>query len=250
MGFFTAYFDAAGHPADQPFVVVSGYVSNYMQWKLFNTMWEKAHSLAGTDLPFHMSDFNASRGSNKNKIRKDYRNLSDAQAYDFLLKLTSIQQMHMLFAVSAVVKISDYMEVNTVLDLRRVVPPYALGARLCIARLNEWQTKYIGGAPIETIFEDGDFERGKFIDLMRVEGLPAPIFKDKKDFPGLQAADHIAWELNTQVKTELSAGKNLPPQRDPYQRLLAIPHTAVTATQADLIKLCETKDIMPRIVKP
>jgi hypothetical protein len=249
MAFFTACFDAAGHPADQPFVVVAGYISNYMQWKSFDQMWEKTHSIAGVNLPFHMADFNASRGSAKNKIRQDYSKLSDIEHADFIIRLTAIQQMHMLFAVSAVVNISDYMTVNTVLDLRNIVPPYALAARLCIAKLNEWRSKYIGGAPIETIFEAGDFERGKFIDLMRVEGLPAPIFEGKKDFPGLQAADHLAWELNAQLKAEMN-GAPRNQQRYPFQLQLAVPHTAVTATQADLIRLCELKDIMPRLVKP
>ena len=32
---YTAYFDASGHPSDQPFVVVSGYVANIHQWKYF-----------------------------------------------------------------------------------------------------------------------------------------------------------------------------------------------------------------------
>lgn len=40
---FNAFFDASGHPSDQPFVVVSGYVANVHQWQFFNRMWEEIH---------------------------------------------------------------------------------------------------------------------------------------------------------------------------------------------------------------
>jgi len=49
----TAYFDASGHPSDQPFVVVSGYVANHLQWQYFNKAWELVHANAGISSPFH-----------------------------------------------------------------------------------------------------------------------------------------------------------------------------------------------------
>jgi len=43
----TAYFDASGAPADQPFVVVSGLVANYLQWKVFEDAWAAIHQRFG-----------------------------------------------------------------------------------------------------------------------------------------------------------------------------------------------------------
>lgn len=251
MGFFTAFFDASGHPADQPFVIVSGYVANYTQWRMFNDTWEEEHKKAGVDLPFHMSDFMAARRAAQNNgtaKRMDYLRLNDFDASSFILHLANFQQAYMALAVTCIVEMSEYAEINTVLDLRTVVPPYALAARVCTERIERWRDQHGISEPIECIFEDGDFERGKFIDLMRVEGMPAPIFKEKKDFPGLQAADYLAWEMKTLVTARKKGKQGILPAY--LQRLTAIPRVSLKPTKHDLISLCEAKGIMPRIVKP
>ena len=71
--------------------------------------------------------------------------------------------------------------------------------------------------------------------------MPAPIFKDKKDFPGLQAADHMAWEVsNLMKKRRNNPGVKV---RDSFARLLAIPHLHIEATLESLLELCEKKGI-------
>jgi hypothetical protein len=251
MAFFTAHFDASGHPADQPFVIVSGYVANYTQWRMFNAIWETEHTEMKCDIPFHMTDFRAARRAAQKggtAKRQDYLRLTDTEASSFVLHLANWQQAYMALGVTCIVEMSEYSDVNTVLDLRRVVPPYALAARVCTARVDRWRHEHGITEPVECIFEDGDFERGKFIELMRVEGQPAPIFKDKKEFPGLQAADYLAWEMNNQAKAQRSGNNAI--QSVLLQRLMAIPHVYLKPTKHELIALCEAKGIMPRIVKP
>jgi len=97
---------------------------------------------------------------------------------------------------------------------------------------------------IETIFEDGDFERGKFIDLMRVEGMEAPTFKQKDDYAGLQLADLIAWEQSRNLKTELATGNAHP--RLSFWRVLAVPHIHLEVTADALIHICEKKGVKPK----
>jgi hypothetical protein len=251
MGFFTAYFDASGHPADQPFVIVSGYVANYTQWRMFNAMWEEEHTKIGVDIPFHMTDFMAARRAAQKggtAKRADYLRLNDVEASNLVLHLANWQQAYMALGVTCIVEMSEYTEINTVLSLRTIVPPYALAARVCTARVDRWRHEHGIAEPVECIFEDGDFERGKFIDLMRVEGMPAPIFKDKKEFPGLQAADYLAWEMKYQATSQKDGKQAI--QRLPLQRLMSIPHVYLKPTKHELISLCEAKGIMPRIVKP
>jgi hypothetical protein len=251
MGMFTAYFDASGHPADQPFVIVAGYVANYTQWRMFNAIWELEHKEFNCDLPFHMADFMAARRAAKKggtAKRADYLNLTENEASTFILRLANYQQAYMALAVTCIVEMKEYSEIETVLDLRTIVPPYALAARVCTDRIDKWRREHSIGQPVECIFEDGDFERGKFIDLMRVEGMPAPIFKDKNEFPGLQAADYLAWEMNSQVKVDKDGTKGV--VRILLNRLMAIPHMYIKPTKHELIKLCETKNIMPRIIRP
>jgi len=49
-------------------------------------------------------------------------------------------------------------------------------------------------------FEKGDLDYGKFMNLMRLEGLPDPIFRDRKQLVALQSADLFAWEHNFELR--------------------------------------------------
>jgi len=235
---YTGYFDASGHPSDQPFVVVAGYVANIHQWKFFNRMWENIHKEFDIDLPFHATDFYART--------KQYKDLPEGnetgKPHDFITTLASAQQIYTLLHVSCVVDMGVYNNIADVFQIQTMVPAFALGARVCVALVQKWQKDFGLEYPIECVFEDGDFGRGKFIDLMRVERMPAPIFKDKDGFPGLQAADHIAWESGNYMKRERSAGGPVA-RTHPFSQQLAIPHYHLQATLENLLDLCERKGI-------
>jgi len=59
-----------------------------------------------------------------------------------------------------------YNNVSSLLDLREVVPPYALAAHMCIEKLHQWEQLFAIGESAESIFEAGDFEQGKFTKLL------------------------------------------------------------------------------------
>ena len=67
MAMFTAYFDASGDAISQPFVVVSGYIASYIQWKFVEDTWRQLHTKFGLNLPFHAVEFMAAR-SNLGKL--------------------------------------------------------------------------------------------------------------------------------------------------------------------------------------
>src|SRR6266568_8924901 len=76
MALFSAYFDASGNAIEQPFVVVSGYIANFQQWKLLEDCWKNTHAKYGVSLPFHAADL-AAAISNPNykgqhNARQDY----------------------------------------------------------------------------------------------------------------------------------------------------------------------------------
>jgi hypothetical protein len=235
---YTAYFDASGHPSDQPFVVVAGYIANINQWKLFNRMWENVHKEFDIELPFHASDFYARA--------KQYEHLpkgnDEGTSHDFITMLASAQQIYMLLHVSCIVDMGVYRNIADVFQMETMVPAFALGARTCVSLVENWQKDFGIEFPIECIFEDGDFGRGKFMDLMRVERMPSPVFKDKADFAGLQAADHIAWEAGSHLKREQAARAPVP-RTHPFTQQLAIPHLHVQATLENLLEICERKGI-------
>src|SRR5438477_2270500 len=132
MAMFTGYFDASGTPND-PFVVVSGYIANFLQWRMLENMWEAIHNEHDVLMPFHMTDFMAAtaapeRYAKQSNARADYVAIAQdmKKAADFFKNLCIAQQSVVNCGVSCIVKMSIYNEVSSLLDLRKVIPPYAL----------------------------------------------------------------------------------------------------------------------------
>jgi len=255
MALFTAYFDASGEGQEnQPLVIVSGFVANFQQWGMFQSLWERAHREAGAELPFHMVDFMAACNNphyaQQKNARADYVRLAGnpQEAKKFLHHLALSEVTALSCGISCMVPMKLYNEVNSVLYLRELLPPYALGARMCIEKLHQWEEKFEIEEPTEYIFESGDFEQGKFTSLMIDEGQNVPIYKSKNDFVGLQAADHYAWEQSYFIKKR-QRDPNFVARDDLGLLIYGIPKLHVEPSLEKLIKLCEIKGIKQRGVK-
>ncbi len=233
---FASYFDASGHSEDAncPFVVVAGYVANLNQWKAFEMHWNHVLTEHRITQPFHMAHFMA-----RHKLTSEFHawDGDDAEAEVLLKELTTLETLFPVAQLSCLVNLTEYREIARLYDIKDTLPPFALGARACIAHLYEkWLDLYqIPANYLECVFEDGDFGKGKFIDVMRGDGMPAPIFKDKKDFAALQAADHLAWEHNNYIKRN---DNNLR-----FTTLGLVPNIAVQFPKANLARLCELRGI-------
>jgi len=237
MVMFTACFDGSGQRSDK-FMVVSGYVANFQQWKMLETCWKDLHSEYGVDLPFHMADFSAACGdpdryAKQKKFRADYVRLArdTKSAMEFLHKLAIIQVAAMHCGISCIIPMEIYNDVSTLLPLDEVVPPYALGARMCIERLRQWKEMFAICEPVEYVFEYGDFGQAKFTELMEVEGEQTPIYKHKDEFIGLQAADYYSWQQFLVLKKHLADSAYIP--RDEVSMLIwGIPKPSVITSKA------------------
>jgi len=227
-------------------------LANYGQWLNYDKEWKNIHDYFGMDQPFHMADFVAAttqpKYKSQSKARADYVEIAKDQARAdlFLRSLSQCEVTNTLCGFSAIVEMSIYETVSSLLDLRKVVPPYALGARMCLEKLRQWKEYFSIHDEIECIFESGDLEQGRLIDLMVEEKENPPIFKKAIAFPGLQGADHYAWEQNNALKkynrlqSEFQA-------REIFSFLIsAIPKRHTKPDTAFLINLCERKGIDPR----
>lgn len=249
---FTAYFDASGNAVDQPFVVVSGYIANYVQWKFLENAWLDVHKKYGLSQPFHAADFMAAKTNLDNykkqrNARADYVAIASApdQADRFLMNLAQLLATVTHCAVTAIVPMAVYNNVSSLLDLREVVPPYALGARFCIELVRQWQKLFDIHYPVECVFEAGDFEQGKFTRLMVDEGEPPPVYKDKKGFVGFQAADYYAWERVAMRKQMARLAPADPAPSLSFQFLGTTPMLHLETTTTNLINVCHLKGINP-----
>jgi hypothetical protein len=54
---FALYLDDGGHPSDQPYLVVAGYVAAESQWLAFEPKWRGALARFHLGTDFHMTDF-------------------------------------------------------------------------------------------------------------------------------------------------------------------------------------------------
>ncbi|MCU1256911.1 MAG: hypothetical protein JWM83_3210 [Candidatus Angelobacter sp.] len=253
MAMFTAYFDASGNAEqNNSFIVVSGYIANVLQWRMLENMWTSIHSEFGMRPPFHMSEFMAATGApdryaKQKNARADYvaiaKDMDKAQR--FFRNICIAQQTIANCGISCIVDLKIYNDISSLLDLRRVVPPYAIAARMCYAQVHQWEQEFGIQEPVEIIFEKGDLEQDKLTELVVDEGGEPPIYRDKKDYAGLQAADHYAWEQFYYLKKE-KTGAHLP-ARESFKFLLNfIPCKHVEVTREGLIRLCERKNIDPR----
>jgi hypothetical protein len=250
MAFFTAHFDASGSDLSHPVVVVSGFIAHHVQWRHLEDLWVKYHRDYGVNLPFHMADFDSALNNPKYETqtnhRQDYVELAKdkRRAVEFLLKLSMAEVTLMSCAVTAIVPmIAVYNEIDSVIKLSEIVPPYALGARMCIELVRKWEQTFDLKVPVECIFEKGDFGQGNFSNLMVDEGMDLPIYKDKVALLGLQAADHYAWERAYFSKRV--EDKNMP-TRPTYDMVITIPNLHRQVTRELLLDVCHMKHIDPR----
>lgn len=248
---FTGYFDAAGTP-EQPFIVVCGYLANLYQWQWFEKMWTQVHNRFGVNLPFHTSEFisattNPARYAAQTNAREDYVEIAkDPAKATMFLRLLCIAQLNVVnCALSCTINMNIYDGVSSLLDLRKIIPPYALAARSCLAMVHDWETRFDIQEPVECIFEEGDFEQGKFTELVTSEGGQVPIYKAKDKFAGLQAADHFGWKQFHFLKKEVK-GTHLPAREEFKILLNAIPKMTIQVSTEGLINLCQAKGIDPR----
>ena len=103
MAMFTAYFDASGDALRQPYVVVSGYIANYLQWRYFEDIWTQTHDAHGVKIPFHMAEFMSALGNPKYALqasaRADYVNIAkDPQRANSFLRQLCLTQGRSLVA--------------------------------------------------------------------------------------------------------------------------------------------------------
>lgn len=108
-----------------------------------------------------------------------------------------------------------------------------------------WEQLFAVQEPLECVFEKGDLEQEKLTNLVRSEGGDHPIFRSKQDRPGLQAADHDAWEQFYYMRKSRT-GAHIPARESFKFRLNFVPCIHRDVTSESLIHLCHAKGIAPR----
>jgi hypothetical protein len=175
------YLDASGHPDDQPYLVVAGFVASEQQWEAFEPEWKDALNKHGLGSTFHMVDFEAAKPANRGEI---------------LERLTEIINNHTLAHFSCFLSLDDYRKVNAVYAMEEVVgTPYAIAARGMSTFVNTWKKASLQeGDRLVTFVERGTKHQGDMDEAFRRDALAPPI-PVPKSHPRVQPGDLLAWEI-------------------------------------------------------
>ena len=183
MSEFSLYLDDSGHPDDQPFVAVAGFMATEQDWIAFEPVWNSALAQHGLGDEFHMTDFMKLKMDKKKRGR-------------ILQDLTDIINKYTVANFAVVVDMKIFRQVNQVFALQESMgAPYALAGRMIARQVHEWQTAH-GNAEDKVLFfcEDGTKHKGDLEEVFRRDRISLPHFIPKA-VPSVQAADLLAWEV-------------------------------------------------------
>ncbi len=230
---FSLYLDDSGHPKDQPFVVVAGFVATEKQWIDFEPHWESVLKRFGLESPFHMTDFMSEKRS---RLRED----------QILSALRHVIREHTVAAFASGVSIEGYRNVNSVFTLEEVLgAPYALVCREIMKQLRQWQKDLCKPDDHLLLFvEEGTLHYGDLEQIAKRDRLPTP-HKVPKSMAPIQPADMLGWEYFNYLrigKPDL-IGKNL------FGLLKGRPTTGTVFLEKDLIETCRRAKLMTREYK-
>jgi hypothetical protein len=223
LGMFTTYFDASGSPDDvrTAAVVVAGFVATAEQWIEFDRNWNDALSRFHVSA-LHMKDYAHSR--------RDYADWEKDQGkrQEFLAALINIVCTRMRHSFVSAVMLDGYRRLNQKYYLEECVKPYSIAGNTCIAKVKRWaDTQGIPQDQIAYFFEDGDADKGDFMQHAKRSHGFTPLFLPKTRSVAFQAADLLAYEhllANTKIYKSGSGTVSFRELRYPLKALDKIPN--------------------------
>jgi hypothetical protein len=229
------YLDDGGHPDDQPFLVVAGYVATESQWLAFEPKWRDTLTRFKLGTEFHMTDFM--------RQRRRYTALKFDQ---ILGTLAAVIKAHTLRPFVCAIDIAAYKRVNDELALEECHgAPYALTARSLARDLRLWQSQNFQAKDrLLSFVEEGTKHYGDLEQVFKRDRLPIPT-KVPKSMPQVQPADVLAWEAFNWLRagSSLQMEKNLDRLTRPIRKKQ---NFGGILYEADLRRICADTDVYLR----
>lgn len=227
---FSVYLDDSGHPDDQPFVIVAGYVSSESQWLAFQPEWSHTLNRFHLTEPFHMTDF----------MQERYTSTKRDQ---ILSGLAGVTKRRTLWPFVSAVDMEAWHRVNMEFALDECIgSPYAIAARNITKQLHEWQSEYLLADDHLLLFvEEGTKHYGDLEQVFKRDRLPIPN-RVPKTMAQVQPSDILAWEAFNYLKHGRMS-KNLKRLTRKYRKQKEV---GGIFFERDLRELCAKTDVIPR----
>jgi hypothetical protein len=231
---YAAYCDSSGHPDNQPYVNVAGFVASEEGWLDFEPAWKDALKRNKLETVFHMVDF-------------EFAHRRDPKRGKILDELTTIITEHVSGAFSIIVDMKAYRRVNDVYTLEEAVgTPYAIAARAVARGMNVWRKNELTTEDHLLVFmEEGTKHKGDMEEAFRRDKLPLPQTVPKSH-PSMQPGDMLAWEVFHHLKYH-DDRRSL---RKLVQNTMPYPEMEGTFLEHNLIETCKNANALLRSSVP
>ncbi|HUB17685.1 MAG TPA: DUF3800 domain-containing protein [Acidobacteriaceae bacterium] len=222
-----AYWDDSGTHAGSPVAIASCYIANALQWREFVRNWDEARSEEGFDV-FHMADFMARPEHGV----KPYCEWSREKKRHVFFRLASIIKTRIRQGYAFGVPVDAYERCAPDRFKSEVAPDgFTFAVSTILSMISEWYARFGDGKGVRYIFENrcGSGKIGQQWELMKErpdvvsnfgarpmhpDGL---LFRDKRYFKPLQAADILAWNAYHYFAPQVVAPlESIPPTPKPY----------------------------------
>jgi hypothetical protein len=179
---FAFYLDDGGHPDDQPFLLVAGYVASESQWLTFEPQWRAALTRFELGDEFHMTDFMSARYT---ALKRD----------QILSELAQITKHNTLQPFVCALDIAAYKRINDEFAFEECHgAPFALTFRALKRAMHIWEDQNLKlGDRSSTFIEQGTKHYGDLEQVCKRDRIPIPN-RVPKEMPQVQPSDILAWE--------------------------------------------------------
>jgi hypothetical protein len=232
-----AYFDESESKAeDCPAVSVGGFLSTGLLWHQFARAWNKVLEAEGIEV-FHATDLETERGR-KSTV---YENWPADKRKSFQAELQKVIEDHLYRDIGVGITRSVFAEVMTSERIKRHGDIYTIAALMAMLDAINYSINHFGVAPSFTIEKGGTYvgvlesvynwlcKRPGYAEyLVNTSFAKQP---KSKQFPHLQAADYLVFNLSKSVShlydfklnpataTRRYKGREIRPLRQPLSRM-------------------------------
>jgi Protein of unknown function (DUF3800) len=219
MALLKAYFDESGTHDQSTVVMITGLMGTMDQWAVFEQDWTKLLSNLG------LSHFHASACAAREEI---FAPLHHSTRRDLFVNLMQIIMDHKLTPVNGTVWRSDWDKFKNGPHGGRCPDPYYLCLEYVIDQMVQWAINHANGESVAPTFALQDEYATRALETYKViqriprwqNRLGPLVFVPAEDYPALQGADLLGYELY-QYTTTYRTDPELP-VRPAMQKLLDV----------------------------
>lgn len=202
---YETYLDDSGTNAQSEIAIAACYVSTEPGWRKFTKEWDRAREEEGFDI-FHMAEFIAPRDQG-HEPWCHWDNVKKDRVYR---RLAGIINDNKRIGIGVAVPKSVYDTVPQRIRDHYGNEHYTFAVRMCLMQISVWREKTFNSFPMQYIFDWETPGTPKHIEISammsNVHEHLRPLFgldtggfgfQRRQYFKPLQAADVLAWQMNS-----------------------------------------------------